>query len=40
MLEIHGKEISELNDEDLWALVERLCEAELYSRGLRSAGVS
>lgn len=40
MLEIRAKEISGLSDEDLWALVGRLCEAELNSRGLPSAGVS
>ena len=40
MLEIRGKEISKLNDEDLWVLVGWLCEAELHSRGLPSAGVT
>lgn len=40
MLEIRGKEISELNDEDLWALVGWLCEAELHRRDLPSAGIT
>jgi hypothetical protein len=40
MLEIRGTEISELKDEDLWALVGRLCEAELHSKGLPTAEVT
>ena len=40
MLEITGNEISELNDTDLRSLVGLLCEAELRSQNLPTAGVT
>ncbi|PEQ92933.1 hypothetical protein CN481_14175 [Bacillus sp. AFS006103] len=40
MLEINGKDISELNDSDLRALIGLLCEAELRTYGLPTAGVT
>lgn len=40
MLEITGKDIAELNDEDLRSLVGRLCESELLSHGLPTSGVT
>ena len=40
MLEITGNEIAELSDSDLRALIGLLCEAELYSKGLPTAGVT
>ncbi|MDY0404167.1 hypothetical protein P5G51_000975 [Virgibacillus sp. 179-BFC.A HS] len=40
MLEISGKDISELSDSDLRALIGLLCEAELRTYGLPTAGVT
>lgn len=40
MLEISGKDISELNDSDLRALIGLLCEAELRTHDLPTAGVT
>ena len=40
MLEITGREISELNDSDLRSLVGLLCEADLRANGLPIAGVT
>ncbi|WED54665.1 hypothetical protein OE059_11470 [Exiguobacterium profundum] len=40
MLEINGKDISELSDSDLRALIGLLCEAELRTYGLPTAGVT
>lgn len=40
MIEITGNDIAELNDEDLRTLIGLLCEAELRSSGLPTAGVS
>jgi len=40
MFEITGGDIAALNDEDLRALVGRLCEAELCSRDLSTAAVT
>jgi hypothetical protein len=40
MFEIDGDHIAELNDEDLRALVGRLCEAELRQRDLSTAAVT
>ncbi len=40
MLEITGNDISELSDSDLRALIGMLCEAELRSYGLPTAGVT
>jgi len=40
MFEITGDDIAALNDEDLRALVGRLCEAELCSRDLSTAAVT
>jgi hypothetical protein len=40
MLEITGKEISELSDSDLRSLVGLLCEADLRASGLPTAGVT
>src|SRR3989304_8581750 len=40
MFEITGKEISELNDRDLRSLVGLLCEADLRTNNLPTAGVT
>lgn len=40
MLNITGKDISDLNDTDLRSLIGLLCEAELSSNGLPTAGVT
>ncbi|HFU4564280.1 TPA: hypothetical protein ACGPD7_002870 [Bacillus cereus] len=40
MLEIEGKDISELSDSDLRSLVGLLCEADLHASGLPIAGVT
>lgn len=40
MLEITGKEINALNDTDLRSLVGLLCEAELRSQNIRTAGIT
>lgn len=40
MLEITGREIVQLNDADLRTLIGYLCEAELRSFGVLTAGVT